>query len=126
MQGRAALRHPLNPAGRRGDTYFLNTSGHMLPSLEGAFVSLQTESYATMAISFSPAVSLERSVLCKRVLQATLGRCRAARRADHVDEGAQRGRDLPLPGIIEEQSLKRWRPVFQYADQLARAQERLG
>jgi hypothetical protein len=31
-----------------------------------------------------------------------------------------------VPGIIEEKSLERWRPVFQYAHQLARAQERIG
>src|SRR5258707_14433151 len=73
-----------------------------------------------------PLATSIRSVLSEGVLEWTLARRRAAGRADHVDEGAQRGRDLPMPGIIEEQSFKRWRPVFQNADQLARAQERLG
>jgi hypothetical protein len=41
------------------------------------------------------------------------------------NEGTQGGRDLAVPGIIEEQSLERWRPVFQDADQLSGAQERL-
>ena len=67
-----------------------------------------------------------RSALGKGILERTLGRRRAAGRADHVNEGAQRGRDLPAPGIVEEQSLNQWRPVFQHADQLSRAQERLG
>src|SRR3982074_1668045 len=66
------------------------------------------------------------SVLGKRIPERTLGRCRAAGHSDHVDEGPQRGRDLPVPGIVKKQSLERWRPVFQYADQLARTQERLG
>ena len=74
----------------------------------------------------APLATSSRSVLSEGVLEWTLARRRAAGRADHVDEGAQRGRDLPMPGIIEEQSFKRWRPVFQNADQLARAQERLG
>src|SRR5260370_33727489 len=73
----------------------------------------------------APLATSSRSVLSEGVLEWTLARRRAAGRADHVDEGAQRGRDLPMPGIIEEQSFKRWRPVFQNADQLARAQERL-
>src|SRR6266446_1933524 len=70
--------------------------------------------------------TLTCSVLGKRIPERTLGRCRAAGHPDHVDEGPQRGRDLPVPGIIEEQSLERWRPVFQYADQLAGMQKRLG
>src|SRR6266481_4758827 len=60
------------------------------------------------------------------VLEAAPGESRPADRADHVDEGAQRRRDLPAPGIIEEETLEEWRPVFQHADQLARAQEWIG
>ena len=60
-----------------------------------------------------------RSVVGKRVLQRALGRCRAAGHADHVNEGAQRGRNLPVPGVIEVHSFERWRPVFQHAGQLA-------
>jgi len=41
---------------------------------------------------------------------------RAEPRAARIDQDAQRGRDLPVPGIIKEQSLERWRPVFQHAD----------
>src|SRR5271169_7077312 len=67
-----------------------------------------------------------RSVLDKRILARTSGRCRGARRADHVDERAQRSRDLSPPGIIEEQSLERRRPVFEHAYQLPGTLERLG
>lgn len=34
---------------------------------------------------------------------------------DHVYEGAQRGRDLPVPEILEVQPFERWRPVLQHA-----------
>jgi Isochorismatase family len=57
-----------------------------------------------------------RSVFDKRVLARAPGRCRDAGRADHVDERAQRGGNLSPPGIIEEQSIERGRPVFQHAD----------
>jgi hypothetical protein len=46
--------------------------------------------------------SADRSLLGKRILEWTSGRCRAAAGADHVDQGAQRGRYLAVPGIIEE------------------------
>src|SRR5882724_5684412 len=57
------------------------------------------------------------------VLERIPRRWRTAARADHVDEGAQRGRDLPLPVIVEEQSLEARRPFLEDADQLPRAQE---
>jgi hypothetical protein len=47
-----------------------------------------------------PAPASSRSDLGERVLERTPGRRRAAGRADHVDEGAQRGRDLTVPGIV--------------------------
>ena len=53
-----------------------------------------------------PLATSIRSVLSEGVLEWTLDRPRAAGRADHVDEGAQRGGDLPMPGIIEEQSFE--------------------
>src|SRR5580658_4819881 len=71
-------------------------------------------------------VRLIRSIHSKRVLKWASGWCRTAGRPDQVDEGAQCGRDLPVPGIIQVQSFERWRPVFQHADQLPRAQEWLG
>src|SRR5258705_11097352 len=46
------------------------------------------------------------SVLRKGVFARSPGRCRAAGRADHIDEGAHRGRHLPVPGLIEAQSLE--------------------
>jgi hypothetical protein len=42
-----------------------------------------------------------------------------------VDEGAQRGRDVPLPVIVEEQSLEGRRLFLKYADQLPRTQKQL-
>jgi GH15 family glucan-1,4-alpha-glucosidase len=46
------------------------------------------------------------SFLREGVLERPRGPRRAAGRAHHVDEDAQRGRDLPVPGIIKEQSLE--------------------
>src|SRR5271167_4314071 len=45
---------------------------------------------------------------------------------NHVDEGAQRGGDLPVSGIKQEERLQGGRKVLQDADQLARAQKRRG
>src|ERR1700674_704885 len=67
-----------------------------------------------------------RSVVREGIPERPPGRSRAAGRADHVDEGAKRGRDLPMPGIVEEESLDRRGPVLQHPDQLSRAQERFG
>ena len=39
--------------------------------------------------------------------------------AGHVDEGAQRGRDLSPPRIVEEEPLEGRRPVLQHPDQIA-------
>src|SRR6267154_3722681 len=66
------------------------------------------------------------SVLGEWILQRTSGRCRVSGRADHVDERSQSGGNLPTSRIVKNQPLEWRRPVFQYADQLARAQERLG
>ena len=44
--------------------------------------------------------------------------------AEHVDQGAQRDRHLPVAGIIEEEPLERGRPVLQHAHQLPGTQER--
>ena len=67
----------------------------------------------------APLATSSRSVLSEGVLEWTLARRRAAGRADHVDEGAQRGRNLSLAVIIEEESFETRRPVLQHADQLA-------
>jgi hypothetical protein len=58
-----------------------------------------------------------RSFLGEWILERALDWLGAGR-TDHVDEGAQRGRNLPVPGIIEEQSFDCRRPVFQHPDQL--------
>src|SRR5205807_10537054 len=70
-----------------------------------------------------PCFALTRSVRRKGVLDQALRRCPAAGGTDHVDESAQRGRDLPVAGIIQKEALDEWRPVLQHADQLSRAQE---
>ena len=64
--------------------------------------------------------------LSEGVFERTFRRSRAAGRADHVDESAQGCRDLPVPGIIQEQSFDGRRPALQHPDQLPRAQERFG
>ena len=51
---------------------------------------------------------------------------RGARDPDHVDQGAERSRNLPVAGIVEKHSLEAWRPVAEHADQLAGPEERLG
>src|ERR1700685_4384520 len=62
---------------------------------------------------------LVRCAQGKGVLERTSGLCWTAVRADHIDDRAQSGRDLPVPGIIEEEPFERWRPVFEHADQLS-------
>ena len=66
-------------------------------------------------------------LVCRQgVLEQTFGRCRPAGGAEHVDEGAQRDRHLPVAGILKKEPFERGRPVFQHANQLPGAQERVG
>src|SRR6516225_897803 len=44
---------------------------------------------------------------------------------EHVDERAQRDRNLPVAGIVEEEPLKGGRPVLEDTKQLPRAQKRV-
>ena len=52
-------------------------------------------------------------------------RDRRARHPDHVDQGAERRRHLPMTGVIEKHPIEAGRPVLEHADQLARSQEGL-
>jgi hypothetical protein len=45
---------------------------------------------------------------------------------EHVNEGAQRDRYLSVTGIVKKEPLKKRRPIFEDAKQLARAQKRGG
>ena len=55
----------------------------------------------------------------KGVLDQARRSCCAMGCADHVDESAQSGRNLPVARIIQKESLDGWRPVLQHTDQLA-------
>src|ERR1700719_4427763 len=59
-------------------------------------------------------------------IEGTFGQCRRAGSAEHIYEGTQRDRHLSVAGIVEEEPLKGGRPVLQHANQLPRAQERVG
>jgi hypothetical protein len=76
------------------------------------------QSIARTASVILASVSVPGSFPGERVLERVPGRRRAAGGADHVDEGAQAGRDLPVPRIIDEESFERRRPILQHADQL--------
>ena len=52
------------------------------------------------------------------VLEQAFDRCRSAGGAEHVDEGAQGDRHLPVTGIIKKEPLEGGRPVPQHANQL--------
>src|ERR1700741_3035709 len=68
--------------------------------------------------------TLARSFLGERILARTPRRRRTTCGAEHVDEGAQAGRNLPVPRVKDEESLERRRPILQRSDQLPRVQER--
>src|SRR4029077_18883644 len=65
-----------------------------------------------------------RSFLGERIPARTPRRRRTTRGAEHVDEGSQPGRTLPVPRVKDEESLERRRPILQRPDQLPRVQER--
>src|SRR4029077_4075163 len=58
-----------------------------------------------------------RSFLGERILARTPRRRRTTCGAEHVDEGAQAGRNLPVPRVKDEESLERRRPILQRSDQ---------
>src|SRR5436305_614397 len=68
-----------------------------------------------------------RDLICRQgMLEQTFDRCRPAGFAEQVYEGAQRDRHLPMAGIIKKEPLEAGRPVLEHANQLPRAQERVG
>lgn len=62
--------------------------------------------------SLYPACSVHR----ERIFAQSPDRRRTALRADHVDQSAQRGRNLPVARIIQEEAAERGRPLLQHPD----------
>jgi len=119
-----ALTRPLTPGRwKRRDTgtRFGNHLQRVLKRTPGIVTSLpragrQGEKPPPNLIVCSP---LPCSTRRKGVLDQAFRRRRAAGCADHVDQGTQRGRDLPMAGIIQKQSLDGWRPILQDTVQLS-------
>ena len=94
------LAEEYDPQARRRVGNFPQAFSHL--ALIGTALNLHEVGLAQrLELESPPLATSIRSVLSEGVLEWTLARRRAAGRADHVDEGAQRRRDLPVTGIIE-------------------------